>query len=227
MSTTAIDLIATKPEVKAVLAVVDELAIFAANYAVTTAAQYQSGADDLKRVKSAQDDCEAERKKITDPLNKALKAANDLFRAPAARLAQIEQAIKSKLLTFKRAEEERTRERQRIENEKARKETERLQTIADKAAAKGQESKAEKFAGRAATVVAPVVIADVPKVKGLSERENWKAEILDKTKLAEEYKIADEVKIGKLVRALKSDAQAVLGAGVRVYNDAGLASGKA
>ena len=53
----------------------------------------------------------------------------------------------------------------------------------------------------------PVVIEkQTPKVEGLSYRENWWFKITDATKIPREYLCVDEVKIGKIVRALKQEA---------------------
>ncbi len=61
----------------------------------------------------------------------------------------------------------------------------------------------------------PVVVqADVPKVAGLSYREDWKHEITDEKLLPREYLMPDFSKITKIVRALKNTTDIP---GVRVY----------
>lgn len=74
--------------------------------------------------------------------------------------------------------------------------------------------KSEELQAQAAQVVAPVVQRAAPKVAGLTFTEVAKFEVVDKALLPEEYKIADEIRIGKVVRALKTEARIP---GVRVW----------
>jgi uncharacterized membrane protein YqiK len=74
--------------------------------------------------------------------------------------------------------------------------------------------KSESLQAEAAQVVAPVVQRAAPKVTGLTFTEVAKFEVIDKAFLPEEYKLADEVRIGKVVRALKTEARIP---GVRVW----------
>jgi uncharacterized membrane protein YqiK len=74
--------------------------------------------------------------------------------------------------------------------------------------------KSESLQAQAAQVVAPVVQRAAPKVAGLTFTEVAKFEVVDKSKLPLEYLIPDEVRIGKVVRALKTEANI---AGVRVW----------
>jgi hypothetical protein len=87
------------------------------------------------------------------------------------------------------------------------------------------QAKAETFENRAAATVATVVQAETPKVSGLSVRDNWVFEIVDESKVL--IKTPDLVKIGKLVKSLKADAQSLVGAGVRIWNEKIAASGRA
>lgn len=74
--------------------------------------------------------------------------------------------------------------------------------------------KSESLQAEAAQVVAPVVQRAAPKVTGLTFTEVAKFEVIDKTKLPMEYLVPDEVRIGKVVRALKTEANIP---GVRVW----------
>jgi type IV secretory pathway VirB10-like protein len=79
------------------------------------------------------------------------------------------------------------------------------------------EEKARGFEQQAATVVAPVIHREPPKIAGLQMRDQWKFEITDPTKINAAFLMPDEKKIGAQVRALKGDAAAILGPGVRVW----------
>lgn len=84
--------------------------------------------------------------------------------------------------------------------------------------------KSESLQAQAAQVVAPIVQRAPPKVAGLSFREVAQFEIVDKSKLPLEYLMPDESRIGKVVKALKMDAQIP---GVRVWMAKQPASGAA
>lgn len=200
------------------------LASFAANYTVTTPAQYESGAADLARVKGMQKKLEETRTGMTGPLNASLKKINDFFRAPGEKLAAIERTIKGKLGLFAEAQERLRQEEQRRADEAARKERERVEAQARKAAESGKVEKAAQLEQRAATVVAPVIQREAPKVAGLQMREAWKFEVTDPALVPREYLVVDEARIRKVVQALKGDAKI---AGVRVYSEKQFASSAA
>ena len=70
---------------------------------------------------------------------------------------------------------------------------------------------------------APVVIPKaVPKVTGMSIRDNWKFRVTNEKLIPREYLKVDEVKIGQVVRALKSSANIP---GIETYNE-GTVSGR-
>ncbi len=87
------------------------------------------------------------------------------------------------------------------------------------------EDKAAALEVQAATTVAPVIQRESPKVVGLSTREVWTFEIIDASKINPAFLMVDEKKIAAQVRALKQDAAAIIGAGVRVYSERQLAAG--
>jgi chromosome segregation ATPase len=103
---------------------------------------------------------------------------------------------------------------------KAEREAREAAAAAQKAEAKADRvesaaaERSESLQAEAAQVVAPVVQRAPPKVSGLSFTEVAKFEVVDKAKLPLEYLVPDEVRIGKVVRALKTDANIP---GVRVW----------
>lgn len=131
---------------------------------------YSLAADELKAIKAKANTIEDQRTSITGPINKALKAINDLFRGPAALLANAEQIIKGKMLGYqqeqeriaaeerRRAEEAAAAERRRLEEEAAARQREadaeakRLAEAAQAAAATGDTAAAEQAQRQAETV---------------------------------------------------------------------------
>lgn len=62
---------------------------------------------------------------------------------------------------------------------------------------------------------APPVVIEAPKQQGVSARKGtWDFEVVDESKVPDEYKILDRVKIGKVVRALGEQTNI---SGIRVF----------
>lgn len=159
-----------------------------------------------------------------------IKAAMVTFSDEQERIRQAEQ---------RRLEELARREREKLEAQaaeaerKAREKAEAERLAAEAAAAAGRHEEAAKLAAkaaaieqraaakvdelqlRAATVVAPVIESEAPKVVGTSTREDWRFEITDPTAVPREYLVIDESTIGRVVRALKGSANIP---GVRVFS---------
>lgn len=200
----------------------------AAQRLLTTASQpiidatgYTVAAKTLKAIKAKSKELDEREKAITRPINESLKAIRDLFRAPKDLLARAEAAFKGGMLTYQRAEEQKRIEAQRVAEDLARKERERLAALAAKAEERGDAYKAEQFTERAAVVVAPIVQTQAPKVAGISTRKYYRPEITDEALIPREYLMPDLVKISKVVRALGSDANIP---GVRVVEEVSMSS---
>ena len=65
----------------------------------------------------------------------------------------------------------------------------------------------------------------MPKLANTATRENWMFKLVDPTlaSIPLQFLMLDESKVGKLVKSLKGDAQAILGAGILVYSEEGVA----
>jgi hypothetical protein len=216
--------LASKPEVKALIAQTDSILSEAESYQVVTADDYSASAEVLKRIKGHQRKLEETEMSITRPINEGLKAIRDLFRSPRERAAKAESLVKRAMIAFSDEQERIRREEQRRADEAARKEQERLQQQAAKAAASGKTEKAAGLEERAAAVVAPIVHRETPKVAGINTRAVWKFSIVDEKQIPREFLMVDESKIRKHVANMKGDTSI---AGVRVYAETSLASGAA
>lgn len=154
-------------------------------------------------------------------LHKSLLAEKKKFTAP---LEDAERIVKRTIAGYL-AEEDRKRreaeaERARIEAE-ARAEAEKKLRAVEKAEAKGDIAKAEAIAQEAvntmaAKIEAAPVVPDAPIASGLSLRKVWKFRIIDEKLLPREYLVPDEMKIGRVIRALKDEANIP---GVSVYSE--------
>lgn len=213
---------------------------------------YELAADELKAIKAKAKSLEDQRTAITGPINKALKAVNDLFRTPGNYLEQAEKIIKGKMIAYtteqeRIAAEERRKaeaaikaEQDRIARETAEREA-AAQAEAEKLLAEGNAEAAAEVQAAAAmesasmavaaqVMTAPVAAPAVAKVSGVSMRGVWKAEVNDKAALIA-YVAANpqfhnvlEVNTSALNQMAKAMKDAMQMPGVRVYEEKSLAS---
>lgn len=108
----------------------------------------------------------------------------------------------------------------------------RLETRASATLQRGAE-RSKSLQAQAASVVAPIVQADIPKVAGLSNRDNWRAECVDLKALVQAVAagqaplslvMANDKVLGQQARSLKEH---FIAPGVRVWNDKTKAAGAA
>lgn len=216
--------IASNTEVQELAAQSDMLAQVALAYRVASPIEYANAGEELKKIKAAAKRLDDLRKTMTKPLDAAKKAIMDFFRTPETKLQQAESGIKRAMIAYSEEQDRIRREEQRKADEAARKEQEKLQAQAAKAAASGKVEKAVELETRAATVVAPIINREPPKVAGINMREAWKFEVIDERAVPREFLMVDESKIRKFVSNMKGDTQI---AGVRVWSEKNLASGAA
>jgi DNA repair exonuclease SbcCD ATPase subunit len=110
----------------------------------TTAAEYQSAADQLRAIKTRAASLESWREKLKKPILEAGRAIDAFFKAPQQFLADAEKAIKTSMLTYDRRQQQLREEAERLAAEAARKEQERLQAQAAKAEAAARAKREEE-----------------------------------------------------------------------------------
>ena len=98
--------------------------------------------DDLRRVMGLKKSVEDQRTSITGPLNQAVKAVNDLFRAPAQYLQQAETRLKGAMLTYQQEQQRKADEARRKAEAEARAERDRQAAIQREQEAKAREASA-------------------------------------------------------------------------------------
>jgi hypothetical protein len=186
----------TLPDSNALSQRAQQALTFIKDFKVESAESYGLAAEELQSIKARANKLEEQRTGITGPMNKALKAINDLFRGPSDLLAEAERILKTKMLDYsreqeriaaeaqRRAEEVAAAERRRAEEAAAAQaaEAQRLAQEAAEAAAAGNaaaaeaatagmqraQAEAQAAATTAAMVVAPVVAVAAPAAKGIS-----------------------------------------------------------
>lgn len=112
--------------------------------------------DDLRRVMGLKKSVEDQRTSITGPLNQAVKAVNDLFRAPAQYLLQAETRLKGSMLTYQQEQQRKADEARRKAEAEARAERDRQAAIQreQEAKARAAAAAAEKAQREAAEALA-------------------------------------------------------------------------
>lgn len=191
------------------------------DYSITDADSYKDAAGTLGRVKSALKQIEEQRTSITQPINESLRRINAQAKDASAPWLEVERKIKRAIVAYDEEQDRIRREAQRRADEEARKERERLEKQAAKAAAAGKDEKAADLELRAATVVAPVVAAETPKVEGVSRRLVVKFDITDPAAVPRNYCTPDEKKIRKIVDAMNGDIEIP---GVRIWKESVIAA---
>lgn len=223
MSTNMHDL-AADPAIAALTPAREHLRTITRALIIKTNQGYESAAQLLKTIKGNLATIEDARTRITKPLNDSLREVNAQAKLAAAPFLEDERTIKGAMIAYSDEQDRIRAEEQRRANEAADREQHRLREIAERAAAKGQEGKAERFEERAAQVVAPIAQAAAPAVRGIAIPKVWAFVIEDAALVPREYLIVDETKIRKVVAAMKGDTKI---AGVRVFEQKRIAAGVA
>jgi len=180
---------------------------FIKEFQITAPEDYDLAAEELRAIKSRANQLEDQRTSITGPINKALKAINDLFRGPGELLAEAERTLKGKMLAYsqeqeriaaearRKAEEAAEAERRRLAEEAAAREAaarEAAQQAASaaaagdvqaaelaRAAAERAQAEAATIATEAQLVVAAPEVTQMTKVKGISTSSKVEFEVVD------------------------------------------------
>lgn len=213
---------------------------------------YDLAADELKAIKFKAKGLEDQRTAITGPINKALKAVNDLFRSPSEYLTKAESIIKNKMIGYtteqeRIAAEERRKAEAAIRAEQARLAKEAAdreaaaKIEADKLIAAGNAEQAAQVQAEAAieaanlaataqVMTAPIAAPAVAKVAGVSMRGVWKAECTDKAALVAfvaanlQFLNLLDVNTSALNQMAKAMKETMQIAGVRAFEEKQLAS---
>lgn len=212
------------PQVKALAAETNTLAVSYDGFAVATTEEYTSGAEALKSIKGQLSRINDERLKLTRPLDESKKRIMEFFRQFTDRMESAERQVKSGLLAYKQEQDRKAREQQRLERERAEKREAKLREEAEKAREKERDARADILEDRADSQIAAPVVSEAPTVKGISTRKIWRFEIVDRAAVPDTFKSIDEKKIGAVVRALKAEANIP---GVKVYAEEVMAAGRA
>lgn len=179
--------------------------------AIHTQIEYDEAFRYTKEIKAKAKQLDDLRKSLTKPLDETKKRIMDLFRDPQEKLANAERQLKSVMVAYTEEQERIRQEKERKLREEAEREAEKerakLQKKAEKATEKGQVDLAAELNEQAESV-APVniTLADTTQTpQGGSFRMKYSAEVIDFSKLPDEYKIPDMKALNAIVQAKKGN----------------------
>jgi ParB-like chromosome segregation protein Spo0J len=164
---------------------------------VTTAEDYESAAEVLKKLTAREKEVEAQKAKLWDPLAVLTKNVQAIFNPPLKVLEQAKKLVSEKMGQYALEQRNIAAERQRLADREAEEAREKLLAKAERAADNGQTERAYVLEARAASFQAPTIQIETPQVAGVQLRERWLFEVTDPDKVPREYLMVDE----RLIRA--------------------------
>lgn len=198
---------------------------------VADAETQKSATVSVKEIKTWAKKVEERRKELTAPLRARIEQINSIAEKISSPLTDAEKHCKTELIAYDKVlEVERQKQLKAIEEERKKKEQEAA--IAAKKAQEQAEAAAMFGSGANETRAALVANAEAERIKDEAAkearretktieanrvsgiREIWKYEILDSSKVPDQFWIIDDISIGKAVRAGAREI-----AGVRIYSE--------
>lgn len=181
---------------------------------ITTQEHFTISSNSLGLIKDRLKELDTLRKSITKPLDEAKKNVMELFRPIQTKLTEYQLQLRNRIMTYNE-EQEKIRQ---IEEERIQKEQERQAEILRKRAEKAKKPETvERLQEQAEQIEStPAVIVPPEKTEGLHFMKVWKYEIIDKSKVPDDFKMIDEVKIGKVIKATKGQMNIP---GVKIYSE--------
>lgn len=149
---------------------------------------------------------------IVDAAYKAHKTATSTRARFLEPLLKVKKVIADKMAKWQTSERERIAREQREAEAKRREEAEQQKKReAEALREQGETALAEVV--EQTPVVIPEEKIEAPKAEGFSTRENWDFRLIDIRKVNPEFLILNESKVRSVVKAMKTDAHTIVGAG--------------
>lgn len=182
---------------------------------------YDKAGSLLQAIKSRLKSLDTLRKSITKPIDEAKTRVMDLFRTPLSHYEEAETIVKKAVVAYDEEQEKiRKVEEDRLARDAEKKRQEAM-AKAEKARAEGKEDKADKYEEKAAGIVAPTIASNATRPNGIQYRDQWKAEVVDFSKLPDAYKLPNMTMLNKHAQNTKGN---VLIAGVKFNKEKIVAS---
>lgn len=157
-------------------------------------------------------------KPMKDKAYKAWKEICDTEKAELSKIEPLEKKLSGQMVAWQMEQERKRREEQaRIEEEMRKREEELRLKAAEELEKQGKTEEAESLLEAPISIPQVKVEAEIPKVEGMTTREEWTFEIIDESQIPREFLIPDEKKIRAYVKAMKE--RAVI-PGIKVFKSA-------
>ena len=140
---------------------------------------FEAAADDLKKIKACAAATEADRKKLTGPLDQVKADIMAKYRPALDFCAEAERILKAAMISYSTKVEQARQLEERKLREAAEAERKALEAQAIAQEAAGDHESAAVTQMTAAVVSAPPASIEKAAAQGVSFRENWKAEVED------------------------------------------------
>ncbi len=180
---------------------------------VKTPQQAQSAGDWRNKIKAKLKQLDEERKELTRPLDDVKAKIMDKYRPAIDALNAAYKLFDKGLSEYLVIQERIRQEQQRKLEAEAEKKRQEAEAKAKEWVDKGNEKKAEEWLDKANNVIAPVV-PEVPKVEGITTRQDWDFEIVNSNEVPRDFCIPDEKAIRAFVKATKGTKQI---AGIKIF----------
>ncbi len=180
---------------------------------VKTPQQAQSAGDWRNKIKARLKLLDEERKELTRPLDDVKAKIMDKYRPAIDALNAAYKLFDKGLSEYLVIQERIRQEQQRKLEAEAEKKRQEAEAKAKEWVDKGNEKKAEEWLDKANNVIAPVV-PEVPKVEGITTRQDWDFEIVNSNEVPRDFCIPDEKAIRAFVKATKGTKQI---AGIKIF----------
>ena len=168
----------TKKEIQVLENQVSPLIVQADSYKIDSVEAVDKASNFMLKVRDTERGIEAKRLEFTKPLNQSLKAINDTFKSLKQPLEGARNILTRKIIEWK------TAETRKLEAEEARR-----RKIQEAHAEKGHETKA------------PVVLERPEnKIGNTQTRKVWTFEVVDFSKMPDEYKMLNNVAVNQAIR---------------------------
>lgn len=192
--------------------------------AVSTPAQSLAAQDFRAEINKRIKELGEKRLAITRPLDTSKKLIMDLFQGPIDMLTLCLRQADRQILSFDDQQRAEARALQERAERAAQAVRDRLEKLRQKAEDRGDLRKADDFANRQASTVAPVVEIESPLAGGTSIPTTWTFEITDPKRIKPSFMTPDLAKIGKAVRSMHHDAKELIGDGIKIIERRGVRS---
>lgn len=189
-----------------------------ANFQVVDSITYNRAGQIVVALKDLKKKIQDYFKPMKDKAYKAWKEICDTERAELSKIEPYEKKLSGLMISWQVEQERKRAEEQRKVEEELRKREEELRLrVAEELEKQGKKEEAEKLLEEPIDIPTIKVDSEVPKVDGMTTREEWLFEIVDESQIPREFLMPDEKKIRAYVRAMKDKARIP---GVKIYKSA-------